>query len=387
MSYKVKILFISSNPRDQEHLNLKKEFKEIQDIIEKSPQRDLLELFYEAEVQPRELIELFLKYKPDILHFTGHSKSAKIFLINKQGDSTPVGKKALTDLFKELKGNMRIVFLNACYTAPQAKAIAQVVGCAIGITRDINDTTAIEFAASFYKMLASGSSVKSAFDASKTNLEVQALDKEAKYFKLIVGNTVEPSKIYLLKQSYKGDWLLSYPELWNHYVTILAFTKYIQHIFLTLDTQHLTDLITQLDEINRASDFQKVSRFYNSWNTYDTEYQKFFSELDYNFPKDGQVVIEGISKLKAVKEQIIQQILVEAQKYYPIIEQSLTEYLRIHKQASQLMAQDNLYNTLTNQNTANQIGSQFIDLEKYARSLVTDSDNLLIRLIEILLQK
>ena len=67
-------------------------------------------------------------------------------------------------LFKALGNKIDLVFLNACYSEKQAKAIAQHVNCVIGMSNAVSDTTAIEFASMFYFSLGFKKSVKEAFD-------------------------------------------------------------------------------------------------------------------------------------------------------------------------------------------------------------------------------
>ena len=67
------------------------------------------------------------------------------------GQPQPVDQEALVELFDVLRDNVRLVVLNACYTRPQAEAIAQVVDCCIGMNAAIGDKAAIAFAAAFYR--------------------------------------------------------------------------------------------------------------------------------------------------------------------------------------------------------------------------------------------
>ena len=76
-------------------------------------------------------------------------------------------KEALVHLFRTLKDNIRLVLLNACSTRPQAEAIAETIDCTIGMRKPIGDDAAIVFAASFYRALGFGRSVKEAFELGK----------------------------------------------------------------------------------------------------------------------------------------------------------------------------------------------------------------------------
>ena len=66
-------------------------------------------------------------------------------------------------MFKVLGKEIDLVFLNACYSEKQARAIAEHVNCVIGMSNAISDIAAIEFASTFYSSLGFGRSIKDAF--------------------------------------------------------------------------------------------------------------------------------------------------------------------------------------------------------------------------------
>ncbi len=89
-----------------------------------------------------------------------------------------MGKQALVALFTTLKDNIRLVILNACYSQPQAEAIVEVVDCAVGMNQAIGDRAAITFAASFYRAIGFGRSVKEAFDQGNTALMLEGIPEQ-----------------------------------------------------------------------------------------------------------------------------------------------------------------------------------------------------------------
>jgi hypothetical protein len=70
-------------------------------------------------------------------------------------------------------GSIRIVVLNACYSDVQARAIASVIDCVIGMSDAIGDEDAIAFSAAFYRALGFGRSVQTAFDLGKVAMELE----------------------------------------------------------------------------------------------------------------------------------------------------------------------------------------------------------------------
>jgi hypothetical protein len=384
---KVKVLFLAANPPGKDPLRVEREFIKIQGIIQRTPNKDLLELVYEEEVKPGELSSLLIKHHPDIVHFSGHGSSDGIVLLDAQGKAVPVERKTLTSLFKELAENIKVVFLNACYTDQQAKEIAKVVGCAIGATKEITDTTAITFATSFYEMIASGYSIQKAFNVSKINLQLDGCEKETQLLRLEAGNKTDLDNIYMVGQLYHGHRLLLYPDLWKNFVIIVNFTKQIQHVFLTLHIRHLYDFIEKINKILNTHDFFTVQNFTGSWDSYETEYHEYSQELKTKFIYSKEYVIEAFNKLQAEEEQKLKQLLSDSIKeYYEVIEEDIFEYSAIHGEIADIIrvSKGDLINALRNENTANQIASKFINLERKAKSLIVKSDNLLRKLIEAL---
>ena len=92
-------------------------------------------------------------------------------------------------------GNIRCVFLNACYSEYQARAISRHVQCVIGMENAISDDGAREFAASFYQGLTNGRSVRDSFDLGKNILSAWNLPDE-QVPKLLCGPWVDPANVF-----------------------------------------------------------------------------------------------------------------------------------------------------------------------------------------------
>jgi hypothetical protein len=69
------------------------------------------------------------------------------------------------------------VVLNACYSAPQAHAIAQSIDCVIGLSDAISDRAALRFSVAFYQALAYGRDVGAAFELACVQLELAGIDE------------------------------------------------------------------------------------------------------------------------------------------------------------------------------------------------------------------
>jgi len=89
-----------------------------------------------------------------------------------------VSPSALKALFSTLKDNIRLVVLNACYSKTQAEAIVEVIDCVVGMNTSIGDQAAIAFAASFYRAIGFGRSIKEAFEQGKVSLMLEGIPEE-----------------------------------------------------------------------------------------------------------------------------------------------------------------------------------------------------------------
>jgi CHAT domain-containing protein len=195
---KIKILFVSANPAGTQQLKLDEEAREIEAKIRAAEHRDSLELITKWAVRPDDLLQSLNQHRPHIVHFSGHgSPTEEIVLLDKLGKPKPVSKEALVHLFRALKDNIRVVVLNACFSEPQAEAITGEIDCAIGMMREIGDDAAITFAASFYRAIGFGRSIKEAFDQGIAALHLDG-SLEGKTPVLLSGKNTAPDKVFLI---------------------------------------------------------------------------------------------------------------------------------------------------------------------------------------------
>ena len=167
---KVKVLFLSANPVATPKLQLDEEIREIGIKLRAAEYRDAFDFVPRFAARPDDLVQALLEHKPEIVHFSGHGSAAQqLIFVDDQGNEKPVTKEALVHLFRILKDNIRLVLLNACFTRPQAEAIAETIDCTIGMRKPIGDEAAIVFAASLYRALGFGRSVKEAFELGKAS--------------------------------------------------------------------------------------------------------------------------------------------------------------------------------------------------------------------------
>ena len=172
----ITILFLTSNPHDTNHLAIDEEVRAIDERLRRASFREVFGFKSHWAVRVSDLQELFLRYKPTIVHFSGHgSTSSEIILQDDLGTTRAIPPQALSNLFSIFQNDIRCVVLNACYSNRQAKAIAKNIDCVIGMTDTITDVAARSFSSAFYQALGYGQSVKTAFDLGCGQIHMEEL--------------------------------------------------------------------------------------------------------------------------------------------------------------------------------------------------------------------
>ncbi|MEX1028200.1 MAG: CHAT domain-containing protein [Candidatus Paceibacterota bacterium] len=278
-----KILFLAANPQGTSPLALDKEIREIETKIRASEHRDSLELVSKWAVRPDDLLQALNEHRPQVVHFSGHGEADGIVLMGNDDQLKPVGKEALAYLFCTLKDNIRLVLLNACDSRPQAELITQHIDCVIGMNKPIGDAAAIVFAASFYRAIGFGRSVREAFEQGQAALMLEGIP-EANTPELMLRPGVDPAEIVLVQPqvstdkasiSRKGPSMKDHSNrsvsiggnvtgsanvTGNHNVTSLQFTQTTlppaQNVDIQAELSALRDLLRQLP----SADANKIER-------------------------------------------------------------------------------------------------------------------------------
>jgi len=178
MTQKVRILFLSSNPWNASRILVDEEAREIFERVHEGPYRDHFELHNHVAIRPIDLQMLLLRYRPHIVHFSGHgSKRARIIFSGTNGQGKTVDQQGLADVFALYNSHVRLVLLNACFTKAQARSISEVVNYSIGTSKAIGDKVGVAFAGAFYRALGFGKSVKDAFESARAELALTKMPR------------------------------------------------------------------------------------------------------------------------------------------------------------------------------------------------------------------
>ncbi|PPU04846.1 hypothetical protein XarjCFBP7645_21125 [Xanthomonas arboricola] len=193
------VLFLASNPLDQQQLRLDEEARLILEMIRKSEHRDAVRLESRWAVQPLDVLQAINECNPGVVHFSGHGSSDdEILFQDREGRTKVVRKEALVQTMVAASGDIQLVFFNTCFSRGQAEAIVEHVPCAIGMNTAIGDDAARIFAAYFYSAIGFGHSVERAFQQAKAALMMEEILEEQTP-ELFTAVGVEASQLVLVE--------------------------------------------------------------------------------------------------------------------------------------------------------------------------------------------
>ena len=200
----IKILFFAADPLSAPaygkapRLMLDDDVRRIREKVHAAEYRDSLDFDFRLAARTDDLVQALTMVCPQVVHFSGHGGKEGLVLVSADGrHPRKVDAEGLAELFRAFRGDIRLVVLNACLSLPQARAIADVVGCAIGTRESIPDEAAIAFGSSFYRAIASGSSVQAAFDRANAAMGLEHPEARG-CTELVVREDVDASALVLV---------------------------------------------------------------------------------------------------------------------------------------------------------------------------------------------
>lgn len=195
------ILFLAANPRGSNPLALDREARDIHVELERSGCRDQFEFVTRWAVEPLDLLRELRKLRPTVVHFSGHGQKGPaapsgdavrrdivdglgpaqagpggLYFQAPDGGAQLVSSAAIEQTFGAAGASVRVVVLNACYTATQADALLAHVDCVVGMSGAIRDDAARLFAIGFYGGLGERQPVAAAYQQGKAAISLGGLD-------------------------------------------------------------------------------------------------------------------------------------------------------------------------------------------------------------------
>lgn len=162
------ILFLSANPKNAMLLYLDEEFREIEEALNRSKEREQFKAKALLAVRFEDLHRALMEYEPYIVHFAGHGTHEGLTILE-DGTRYPIilRPEVLSRLFQHLSNQVECVVLSACYSVKQAESIGKYIPYVVGMQRDIKDEASIEFARGFYRALGAGKTIEKAVESGR----------------------------------------------------------------------------------------------------------------------------------------------------------------------------------------------------------------------------
>jgi esterase/lipase superfamily enzyme len=169
------VLVLAANPIGTDLLQLEEEAERIQQRLREGEAGKSFVVKFVRAVR-EDLSKYLLQYKPLIVHFCGHGNSSgDIILNNAQGYAEAVSPESLAQMLAIVGGRVECVVLNACFSLEKADALIEQVNFVIGMDADIDDKSAISFAAGFYRGLGFGMGYSNAFELGRNEINFSNL--------------------------------------------------------------------------------------------------------------------------------------------------------------------------------------------------------------------
>ena len=172
----ITVLFLAANPLTQVQLRLDEEARAIREQLRLSDFRDSIKFESRWAVRPSDILLAINECTPTIIHFSGHgAPSGELVLQDVNGREKLV---SIAQTLKTASEDIRFLFVNSCFSCPQAKSAVSFIEGAIGMKDSVGDEAARVFATQFYSAIGFGKSVAVAFEQAKAALLLEDIREE-----------------------------------------------------------------------------------------------------------------------------------------------------------------------------------------------------------------
>jgi len=165
--------------------DLPEEIRRLREILKQAERDGLCRLELLPNATLDQIFDVFTRNRDRvaIFHFAGHADGGRLLLESGAVGGSPAHAAGLAGFLGQRRG-LQLVFLNGCSTRAQAAALLDAgVASVIATARTIDDGAAREFAAAFYTELASGASLRSAYEASRGRMLASRGDAPKAYYR------------------------------------------------------------------------------------------------------------------------------------------------------------------------------------------------------------
>lgn len=162
-------------------LRVGREAKRIRSAVESALHREQIELDVRPAATTDDLLDGITKFRPHIVHFSGHSNETVIEfekdIDGPHDEGVVVTASAFSRAVKATDDPPLLVLMNSCKSAAHLpNLVRDVAPFAIGMADSVEDADAINYAAQFYAAVANGQSIASSHASGQAALELAGLE-------------------------------------------------------------------------------------------------------------------------------------------------------------------------------------------------------------------
>ena len=193
---KLIIQFVAADTAPEAKIGVDLELQEITRQVKTGPERKHHALIAAPAARLKHFHKALQWEHPNCVHFSAHgTQFSRIILFNEQNEPEAISNQTLGLLFNALHGQIRLVTLSYCFSHEQAKKIAELIDCVIGIEKTIPPKAATNYAAHLYGVLADGKSVGEAHELALVHLSRFNLSKGSEP-QLLVRDGINPNNVF-----------------------------------------------------------------------------------------------------------------------------------------------------------------------------------------------
>ncbi|MBC8990890.1 CHAT domain-containing protein [Micromonospora chalcea] len=195
----LRVAYLTASPEGEEHLRVDREVREVREAVRGALHRDLVTIEPWPAATFDDLFHALNNQRPHVIHFSGHSSSAGLFLDGTDTvtpDGIDVDFTVLARLLKGTDTPPTVLVLNSCESFEGAETLLDAVPVVVAMVDEISDMAAKAFAVKFYVAIASGQSLASALTQGQTAIEF--LTGEGSRPDVLTRPGIDPAEVVLV---------------------------------------------------------------------------------------------------------------------------------------------------------------------------------------------
>jgi len=166
----------------------------VREAMKEAVEAGLCEVVERANATVDEILDVFqdpeYRDRVAVFHFGGHAGDAELLLESAGGEATVAHAGGLARFLGEQRG-LELVFLNGCSSRGQVQGLLDAgVPAVVATSQAIDDAVATEFSGRFYKALASGTPVRTAYAEAQAAVQTRRGDQARGTYRSFVPDVV-----------------------------------------------------------------------------------------------------------------------------------------------------------------------------------------------------